>query len=1210
MLTRTIHPGLAWDKFLDLFYDKYFPQSIRDKKVTEFETLRQGNKTVAEYEAQFAELARFAPHMVDTNYKKARTFEGGLRSAILDKVNMLKLPIYVDVLERAVIVEGNLATQNRISEWKGKRQNTQWSKGITTLPNKKQNLGISSTTTSTQDSTPVCSECGRRHRGVCHRLSGACFRCGKTGHLIRDCPQGNRQNNNKAVTSSVGSAPTSNTKSVAKPANNKDTTRQGRVFVLVPGDVQNIATVVSGTFMVHCYSAHVLFDSSSTHSFVSKLFVQHLDKSKENLSYMLCVSSHLGDSMICASVYFACELQLEDIRVYANLLPLDLTYFEIILGMDWLSEYGATIDCLNKQISFHPPGQPESIFQGCGVTSPPYLVSTAKACKLIQKGCLGYLCSILEGQVMNESIDHISVVCEFSDVFPKELPGELIDREIEFTIEVASGTQPISKTPYRMSPVEMKELKIQLQDLLDKGFIRPSVSPWGAPVLFVKKNDGTLRLCIDYRELNKVTIKNKYPLPRIDDLFNQLQGAQVFSKNDLRPGYHQLKAKADDVEKTAFRTRYGHYEFLVMPFGVTDAPAAFMDLMNRVFEPYLDEFVVVFIDDILIYSKNAEAYEGHLRLILQTLREKKLYAKLKKCEFWLHEVAFLGHVITKDGVSVDPHKIEAIVNWPTPTNVTEVRSFMGLAGYYKRFVHDFSKIVMPLTQLTRKGIAFEWSEEREFAFQELKAKLTTAPVLALPSGIEGFVIYNDASHKGLGCVLMQNGRVIAYVSRQLKLHEKNYPTHNLELAVVVFALKIWRHYLYGTTCEVYTDHKSLKYLFTQKELNMRQRLWLELIKDYDLQIHYHLGKANTVAYALSRKNMGDLANLFTKQEELVTVLDKMDIDLVIRGHEAVIAAMMAQPTLLEEIKLRQMEDETLRKVCDELETKPKPGFSLVDSVLKFQNRICVPNVLELKRKLMEEEHASRFSMHPGSTKMYRDLKQNFWRPVLASKGRTSETSRTVASPSNPGMEVGTFDHGFCCGVTIDSSGFYEGKSNSEEWELFLRRPLYEWETIEASRLDITLYSAPNLRQGCTDCPTWNDVIVRGFKVADLYKFCDKLLGPQIKVCKFVYNKDIPPKWWGVEWAIPKIVEGLFHWWSGRNFQKKEKWLWRVVPLVVLWSLWKLRNEYVFNGAQSRGYNFCELVKIRIALRLKTSIPGFHYSVNDFVHNLRQIRGCI
>ena len=251
-----------------------------------------------------------------------------------------------------------------------------------------------------------------------------------------------------------------------------------------------------------------------------------------------------------------------------------------------------------------------------------------------------------------------------------------------------------------------------------------------------------------------------------------------------------------------------------MPFGLTNAPAAFMNLMNRVFQPFLDRFVIVFIDDILVYSKTIEEHEEHLRTVLQTLREKKLYAKFKKCEFWLDQVVFLGHVVTKDGISVDPAKIEAVVNWSRPTNVTEIRSFLGLAGYYRRFVDGFSRLAAPLTSLTRKNVKFDWSDECEKSFQELKKRLVSAPVLTVPSSGSGFVIYNDASRKGLGCVLMQHGKVIAYASRQLKNYEQNYPTHDLELAAVVFALKIWRHYLYGETCEIYTDHKSLKYLFT------------------------------------------------------------------------------------------------------------------------------------------------------------------------------------------------------------------------------------------------------------------------------------------------------------------------------------------------------------------------------------------------------------
>ncbi|KAL0536181.1 hypothetical protein IC582_025120 [Cucumis melo] len=306
-----------------------------------------------------------------------------------------------------------------------------------------------------------------------------------------------------------------------------------------------------------------------------------------------------------------------------------------------------------------------------------------------------------------------------------------------------------------------------------------------------------MRLCIDYREFNKVTVKNKYPLPRIDDMFDQLQGATVFSKIDLWSGYHHLRIKDSDVPKTAFRSRYGHYEFIVMSFGLTNAPAVFMDLMNRVFREFLDTFVIVFIDDILIYSKTETEHEEHLRMVLETLRANKLYAKFSKCEFWLKQVSFLGHVVSKAGVSVDPAKIEAVTSWPRPSTVSEVRSFLGLTGYYRRFVENISRITTPLTQLTREGAPFVWSKACEDSFQNLKQKLVTAPVLTVPDGSGSFVIHSDASKKGLGCVLMQQGKVVAYASRQLKSHEQNYPTHDLELAAVVFALKIWRHYLYG-----------------------------------------------------------------------------------------------------------------------------------------------------------------------------------------------------------------------------------------------------------------------------------------------------------------------------------------------------------------------------------------------------------------------------
>nr|GEW96092.1 retrotransposon protein, putative, Ty3-gypsy subclass [Tanacetum cinerariifolium] len=376
-------------------------------------------------------------------------------------------------------------------------------------------------------------------------------------------------------------------------------------------------------------------------------------------------------------------------------------------------------------------------------------------------------------------LEDVPVIRDFPEVFLDELPGLPLPRQVEFCIDLILGAAPVARAPYRLAPSEMKELFEQLRELLEKGFIRPSSSPWGASVLFMKKKDGSFRMCIDYRELNKLTIKNRYPLPRIDDLFDQLQGFSVYSKIDLRSGYHQIRIREEDIPITAFRTRYGHYEFQVMPFGLTNAAVVFMDLMNR---------------------------------------------------------------------------IEAIKNWTAPTTPTEVRQFLGLAGYHRRFIKEFSLIYKPLTKLTQKNKPYMWGDDEEEAFQTLKLKLCSTPILSLPEGSEDFVVYCDASLKGCGAVLLQREKVIAYASRQLRKNDKNYTTHDLELGAMVFALRLWRHYLYGTKCMVYTDHKSLQYILDQKELNMRQCSWIELLSDYDCVIRYHLRKVNVVVDALSRKD--------------------------------------------------------------------------------------------------------------------------------------------------------------------------------------------------------------------------------------------------------------------------------------------------------------------------------------------------------------------
>ena len=360
-------------------------------------------------------------------------------------------------------------------------------------------------------------------------------------------------------------------------------------------------------------------------------------------------------------------------------------------------------------------------------------------------------------------------------------------------------------------------------------------------------------------------------------MFDQLRGARVYSKIDLHTGYHQLRVRDTDIPKTAFRMRYGHFEFTVMPFGLTNAPATFLDLMNRVFQPYLDQFVVVFVDEILIYSQSEREHEDHLRVVLQLLRDHQLYAKFSKCEFWLIEVRFLGQIVSTSGVSVDLEKVEAVMSWERPKSVFEIHSFLGLAGYYRRFIEDFSRLAALMTKMTQKEVKFEWNDLCEKAFPELKRRLTSAPILIVSERGQGYTVYRDASKGGLGCVLMQSGIVVAYGSRQLKNHEQNYPTHDMELETVVFALKILCHYLYGEQFEMYSDHKSLKYIFTQRDLNMRQRRWMEFLEDDDFTLYYHPCKANVVVDALSRKSRGTLASIASREWQMLEIVGQFGL---------------------------------------------------------------------------------------------------------------------------------------------------------------------------------------------------------------------------------------------------------------------------------------------------------------------------------------------
>ncbi|GKV49055.1 hypothetical protein SLEP1_g55827 [Rubroshorea leprosula] len=579
---------VTWDKFVQAFYRKYFSAAVLERKELEFR-----------------------------NLKKARKFQRGLKASIRNKVVPQMLKTYDEVLAMAQIIEQDMEEQKmetHDSKGKGKVINNQ------PFNKKLGQRGKRKIPESNRPSFDFCKRCGKNHGGKeCYWQIGACFKCGKTGYLIKDC----------SVLKGASHQ--------LKDQDNKKPKVQGRVFSITEQQAQNTPTVIKGKIPISFGNAYVLIDSGSTHSFVSPKYVLFLHVEPETLDCVLVVNTPSKEVSTSKTIYRSCRVMVEGRVLLADLILLEIVEFDVILDMDWLSTHYAMVDCYEKVVAFSAPNQPMIRFEGEKVGSFPLLVSCMQADKMLQHECYGYLAYVFESKDKPMSVEGIWVMEDFPDVFPKELPRLPPNREIEFTIDIVS--------------------------------------------------DGSLRLCIDYRRLNQVTVKNKYPLPRIDDLFDQLQGARVFSKIDLRSSYYQLNVKPEDVMKTIFRSRYGHYEFL---------------------------FVIVFIDDILIFSPDEESHKEHLAIVLQILREKKLY---------------------------------------------------------------------------------------EQSFQELKNRLVTAPILAIPDNGGNFVVYTDASHKGLGCVLMQHGRVIAYESRQLKTHERNYPTHDLELAAIIFALKLWRHYLYGEEFE-------------------------------------------------------------------------------------------------------------------------------------------------------------------------------------------------------------------------------------------------------------------------------------------------------------------------------------------------------------------------------------------------------------------------
>eukprot|EP00253_Pinus_taeda_P016846 PITA_16846 len=669
---------ITWDNFQRYFKERYLTERFYDEKAREFHDLRLGQQTMDEFITRFTSLLRYVPYIREEKAKVQR-FVSSLPPYMRERIEFDNPKSMDEVIRKARIC---YQQGRQKGEAAGKKWNER--KGFKSIGNSKGNHSSGSKWNSKGLSSRIPDRTASKFRPNSESKG--------SGQQRKGAEQLSQIHEASTVGEVGRSLPRINAALEDRQAEYQPT------MVEFEGNISNL-------------TVSVLIDPGATLSYVSPKVVERCKLQPTKFKSPWLVQLATGAKRRVVSQIKDCSFTIAGQPVTADLNILPLGSYDILIGMDWLEKNWSLVDCKTKVIYFKDSLGNKKEMQGIKRSVQVRPITANQPVKCVRKGCQVYAIQVGYADSKDKAaiLNNIPIIQEFTDVFPEEIPGLPPKRNIDFTIELVPGAASVSRTPYRMSVPELTELKMQLQELLDKNYIRPSVSPWGAPVLFVKKKDGTFRMCIDYRQLNKLTIKNKSPLPRIDELFDQVKGATVFSKIDLRSGYHQIRIKDEDITKTAFRTRYGHYDFVVLPFGLTNAPSTFMCLMNSIFHQYLDRFVLIFIDDILVYSRTMEEHQEHLRKVLQTLREHQLYAKFSKCDFFKEEIQYLGHVITKEGIAVDPEKIKAIMDWPVPKDVANIRSFMGLAGYYRRFVEGFSKVAFPITSLQKMGKTFHWT---------------------------------------------------------------------------------------------------------------------------------------------------------------------------------------------------------------------------------------------------------------------------------------------------------------------------------------------------------------------------------------------------------------------------------------------------------------------------------------------------------------------
>ncbi|KAG7547992.1 Zinc finger CCHC-type [Arabidopsis suecica] len=864
------YPVETWTEMKTIMRKRFVPTHYHRELHQRLRRLTQGHRSVEEYYQDMEKLMLRADISEDREATMSR-FLGGLNRDIQDRLETQHYVELEEMLHKAILFEQQLKRKNNSRTSYGVGAATSkpsYTKEVHMEEAPSSHKEIKPSTTFRNDHKTVTSGQDNKGKAVVRTRDVRCFKCQGRGHYANEC-------SNRKIMVLLDSG---EFESEDEQPESPTSVEEHEEFP-IKGELLVARRSLRAPTMVHGKVCSLIIDGGSCTNVASEFMVKKLGLKVEKhpRPYNLQWLNDSGEMRVKKQVLVPLSIWKYEDEILCDILPMEASH--ILLGRPWQSDRRIMHDGFTNRYSFDFKGRktvlvpmtPNEVYQdqirleqkGEKVKKNPNFYAKAGEVKQALYSKRPMLLFVFKQALTSLSdlapvlpSEMKSLLQDYQDVFPDDNPKGLPPiRGIEHQIDFVPGASLPNRPAYRTNPVETKELQKQIDELMEKGHIRESMSPCAVPVLLVPKKDGSWRMCVDCRAINNITVKYRHPIPRLDDMLDELHGSCIFSKIDLKSGYHQIRMKEGDEWKTAFKTKHGLYEWLVMPFGLTNAPSTFMRLMNQVLRAYIGVFVVVYFDDILVYSKSLDEHLEHLKLILNVLREEKLFANFKKCTFCSDNLVFLGFVVSADGIKVDEEKIKAIRDWPIPKTVGEVRSFHGLAGFYRRFVKDFSTLAAPLTEIIKKDVGFKWEQAQDDAFHALKEKLTNAHVLVLPDFLKTFEIECDASGVGIGAVLMQDKRPIAYFSEKLGGATLNYPTYDKELYALVRALQTWQHYLWPKEFVIHTDHESLKHLKAQQKLNKRHARWVEFIETFPYVIKYKKGKDNVVADALSRRDL-------------------------------------------------------------------------------------------------------------------------------------------------------------------------------------------------------------------------------------------------------------------------------------------------------------------------------------------------------------------